>query len=233
MSSSQYALLKRLGKAVVYTETAIPHYLRFNMVQLRFVNRIERCPVPKPIEAKCEWAQKNLWWLSQALIGSAFKFECAIDKTDPYDFNNPSKLLEYLGRKFLTIVRSSRSYEFKIIINSEWESAGMLIASILQFDAISNCSNVCLFFEYTFTASLELYKNPDFVSKQFMPTDAISNWLHRNISSDSMGINEWNTRQTAKERFLEIRRGIALHPYIWKHLKKVVFLIEYVFKVFE
>ena len=111
-------------------------------------------------------------------------FVCAIDKNDPYDFSNHSKLINHLQSELLPIFGSSRAYKFSIHFNfnSEEKAFTEVISSILQLDPICRCS------------TLEIYLKK--LDKQIqLPVEAISNWLHRKHD----GING-----VTKERVLKI-----------------------------
>ena len=170
--------------------TEFPPYLRFNLVQLSY------------LEAEKGTAEERFAWvqmvfqpsLKHALIGSKFKFICAIEDEDvkrygprhvdenwmnwmdiPFenycaDFEDHQTLLLHIGSKLLPIFDQCCWYKFCITLPNKnaATAATEIISEILQFDSVSRCSNVSV-----------LLRNVNYNWPVELPIETIGNWLNR------------------------------------------------------
>lgn len=165
----------------------VPPYLRFNLVQLSY------------LEAEKGTVQERFAWLQMvfqpslkhALIGSKFKFICAIEDEDvkrygprhsdenwmdiPYenycaDFEDHELLLLHISNKLLPIFNQCCSYKFCITLPNKNSATASteIISEILQFDSVSRCSNVSVLLE-----NINYHWPPE------LPVKTIGNWLNR------------------------------------------------------
>ena len=167
--------------------TSIPRFLRFNEVKLFYTSTYSNGP--QSIEEKCRSIGNCLQPLEEALNDSiSIQFRGDIDRNDHGDFNNHSKLLDYLSEELLTIFNSSREYNFFICLQPKDAGTGTnVINSIIQMPQIYQCS----------TLHFDLWPVPQ---PMLLPVDAISGWLNRTIG-DGM---KFTGRRTPKEIFLKI-----------------------------
>ena len=163
--------------------TSVPRFLRFNEVKLFYdIGQ-------KSIGEKCRSVENNLQPLKEALNDlTAVRFDGVIDRNAHSNFSDHSKLLNYLSEELLTILNSSREYDFTIFFHSQ-EEAGTrtnVINSIIQMPQIYRCSNL----------RFVLWPVPQ---PMLLPVDAISGWLNRMIGDGMNFIG-----RTSKEIFLQI-----------------------------
>ena len=143
----------------------LPHYLRFNEVRL-FYNLGQNS-----MEEKCRSTHNYLSLLKEALKDSiAIRFYGKIVQDDHKDFDDHSKLLNYLSKQLLEMLNSSREYNFSISLNSDEAGANIVINSIIQMSQIYRCS----------TLRFDLWHTPQPV---LLPVEAISYWLNRSIGN--------------------------------------------------
>ena len=183
---------------------SVPRFLRFNEVKL-FYNF-----GAKSIEGKCRSIENYLQPLEEALKDANFiRFHGAIDRNDPKNFGDQSKLLDYLSEELLKICNSSRGYDFTIYFRAEEARAGAnVINSIIQMPQICRCSNLRI--------DLWLICLP-----VLLPVEAISSWLNRSIGD---GMNYIGRTPTPKEIFVQIYAArIQNVAEMCDHLAKVLF----------
>ena len=182
--------------------TFCPHFLRFNEVELFYISGT------KSIEEKCGSIGSYLQPLKEALKDSILiRFHGTIDRNDPKNFGDHSKLLKYIGEELVTIFNSSRGYDFSIYSRTEEAGTGTnVINSIIQKPQICRCSN--LRFDLWFVRQPML-----------LPVEAISSWLNRTIGDGRNFIG-----RTPKEIFLRIYASrIQNVAEMCDHLAKVLF----------
>ena len=181
----------------------VPPYLRFHLVQLSY------------LEADKGTAEERFAWfqmvflpsLKHALIGSKFKFICAIEdeavkrygptangeesyyENSPADFEDSDTLLLHISSKLLPIFNQCCSYKFCITLPNKQAviSEDDIISEILQFDSVSRCSNV------SFLLTHVNYNWPQCLP--YLPVETIGNWLNRPL----------NAGQKQNKRLLQIK----------------------------
>ena len=178
----------------------IPRFLRFNEVELFYTRG------SKSIEEKCWSIGSYLEPLKEALNDSiSIQFHGDIDRNDPKNFGDHSKLLGYISEELLTICNSSRGYDFYIFLRTEEaEAEANVINSIIQMPQICRCSNLRL--------DLWLVRQ-----QKLLPVETISSWLNRTIGDRRFFIG-----RTPKEIFLRIyASGIQNVMEMCDHLVEV------------
>ena len=130
-------------KADAVAGSGIPQYLRFDCIRLHCKNLRRRPPYEGTIGERFEWVQMILQPFKHALTGSKFDFLGTINK-DKWcvargDFKGSSRLLNHID-KLLQIFTRSRAYKFYIESHISRNTSTNVLAAILQFDAIRNCS---------------------------------------------------------------------------------------------
>lgn len=142
------------------------------------------------INEKCQWVPSLLHPIKKAIIGSKFEFRGTIDSGLAYYFNDHQTLLNHIGNELLPTSASCHSYNFKIYLYSDHSSTVNIIGKILQYDPISDCSQVLFDLRLGANSPVEL-----------LPINVISNWLIRSHNYDAINANV----KKQEELFLEIR----------------------------
>ena len=121
------------------------------------------------IADKCNLFDGCLNSIEQALNDTdTIQFVCTVSRNERKQFSNHQMLIEYIGHRFLPICNSSRRYLFSIRFCSNKNTAGIVIASILQMPQIirTGCSHASFWLKDSNSIHL--------------PIETISNWLTRN-----------------------------------------------------
>ena len=162
----------------------IPPYLRFNLVQLSYLYADKGTAEERFTCVQMVFQPP----LKHALIGSKFKFICAIEdeavkrygptangeanyyENSCADFEDHESLLLHIGSKLLPIFDQCCSYKFCITLPNKnaATAATEIISGILQFDSVGRCSNVSV-----------LLKNVNYHWPPELPIETIGNWLNR------------------------------------------------------
>ena len=189
--------------------TALPPFLRFNIVQLE-VAELCYVKVGQPIAEKCLLFENLLQQsLKPALDGSVLAFGGDIDENKSSCFHNHLELLNYLRDRLLPICNKSREYKFDISFDSDKSAAKRVIASILETPQLNHCSS----------AQFWIYYGSDEPQLQLrLPIKEISIWFHRKCDRDREG----------KKSLHIYSHGMKIENIeaIINHLKEVLFLLN-------
>ena len=145
----------------------VPRFLRFGNVLLVYLTGSQ------PIAEKCESFGRYLPSIKTTLHDSEMiSFYCQINEEEDGEenptgsFSDHPTLIEHI-RHILSICDSSRGYAFDFVYYKQTDSdtGGNLIASILEMPAIACSSTVSIFYNNSTITQL--------------PVETISNWLNR------------------------------------------------------
>ena len=93
------------------------------------------------VKQKCEWIQKILQPIKQAIIGAKFEFRWIVSSFLDY-FTDDLMLFTHLENELLPICDACRGYKFKIDFPSDYSAATNFFSKILQSGTIAGSSNV-------------------------------------------------------------------------------------------
>ena len=179
-----------------------PSFLRFNNVLLPFCGYGDS----KSNAERRQLFDACLQSIREALIDSNKIFVCAqIFQENARHFSDHQAVIDYLSNRLLPICASSRSYRFCVWFDSDENSMGNFIDSILRMPLVSRCSNVTLKLLTSFFIPIQL------------PLETISNWLDRNTGA----MQSYQKQQ--KDLFLHIFSHCPHQnvPEMWALLKMV------------
>ena len=162
--------------------TALPPFLRFNIVQLEV--ELGYVQATQPIAEKCLLFENLLQQsLKPALDGSVLAFGGDISENESSCFHNHLELLNYLRDRILPICNKSREYKFDIVFDSDERAVQYAIASILQTPQLAHCSSTQFRIYYDYDSYDSLSDNITEILVR-LPINEISNWLHRKCDGE-------------------------------------------------